>query len=140
MISKIAVLGAGQMGLGIAQTGAQAGFQILLADVSLEHATRGKDKIAAGLAKLCEKGRLDASGREAILAAITPVGGVTDFGSADLLIEAVSENPELKFRIFRSWTAWQSPRQFLRPTLPPSVSPRLRRKPRALPKWWECIS
>ncbi len=112
-IQKIAVLGAGQMGLGIAQTGAQAGYSVLLADLSLDHAKRGKDKIAAQLGKLCEKGKLDASTKDAILANITPVGGTADLGSADLLIEAVSENPELKARIFKELDSVAKPEAIL---------------------------
>jgi len=100
-IQKIGVLGSGQMGGGIAQTAAQSGFDVYLADVSLELAEKGKTKIAAQLKKLIEKAKISETDAQAILSKITPVGKFTDLASADLVIEAVSEKPELKFQIFK---------------------------------------
>ena len=98
---KFGVLGAGQMGLGIAQTAAQSGFSVLLADTGLEQAVRGKSKISAQLQKLCDKGKMQAAEKEATLAAITPVAGLSDLRDCEFVVEAVSENPELKFKLFR---------------------------------------
>jgi 3-hydroxybutyryl-CoA dehydrogenase len=100
-IQKIGVLGAGQMGSGIAQVAAQAGFKISLADASLESAQKGKAKLAAQLQKQVEKGKLQDVDARKILDAIVPVSGITEFKDTDLVIEAVSENLELKTKIFK---------------------------------------
>jgi 3-hydroxybutyryl-CoA dehydrogenase len=102
---KIGVLGAGQMGLGIAQTAAQSGFSVLLADQSQVHAQKGKDKIASQLQKLCEKGKLAAADKDAALSSISPVGGIADLKDCEFVVEAVSENPDLKFKLFRELDA-----------------------------------
>lgn len=101
-IKVLGVLGAGQMGGGIAQTAAQAGFEVYLADQTAEFAEKGKSKIAAQLNKLVEKGKVSASDAQAALAAIHPVGGFKDLAKAQFVIEAVSENPQLKNQIFRN--------------------------------------
>ena len=100
-IQRIGILGAGQMGAGIAQTAAQSGFEVFLADQSKEFSEKGKAKIASQLKKLIEKGRLTAGEEKQILDRIHPTGGLSDFAKADLVIEAVTEKPELKFQIFR---------------------------------------
>jgi 3-hydroxybutyryl-CoA dehydrogenase len=89
------------MGGGIAQTAAQAGFEVLLADANLASATTGKEKIAAQLKKLVEKAKISEGDAKSTLARIQPVGGVADFKSVDFAIEAVSENPQLKYQIFK---------------------------------------
>jgi len=101
VIQKIGVLGAGQMGAGIAQTAAQASYQVYLSDLTRESAEKGKTKIAASLKKLVEKGKMNEGDSAKILGAITPVGGMNDLAQCDLLVEAVSENPDLKFKIFK---------------------------------------
>lgn len=100
-VKRIAVLGAGQMGRGIAQTAAQAGFSVLLADRSLEIAQAGKDGIGKQLGKLVEKGKLQDADRKAILEAIDVAGDMTRFKEAQLIVEAASEIPELKFELFK---------------------------------------
>jgi 3-hydroxybutyryl-CoA dehydrogenase len=100
-ISKIGVLGAGQMGAGIAQTAAQAGFTVLMADRDLATAEGGKAKIASQLKKLVEKGKLTEDAVKKALDAIQPVGGISDVKDCDMVIEAVTENPTLKFQLFR---------------------------------------
>lgn len=97
----IGILGAGQMGAGIAQTAAQAGFQVLLADQSLEHAQKGKGGIEKQLTKLVEKQKISADDSKSILSSIQPVNGMTELGKAEFVIEAVTENPDLKFSLFR---------------------------------------
>jgi 3-hydroxybutyryl-CoA dehydrogenase len=100
-IQKIGVLGSGQMGGGIAQTAAQAGYEVLLADISVEAAEKGKGKIAAQLKKLVEKGKMTEGETQALLSRVRPIGKLSDLGSADLVVEAVTEKPDLKFQIFR---------------------------------------
>jgi 3-hydroxybutyryl-CoA dehydrogenase len=101
-LKTIAVLGAGQMGGGIAQVAAQSGRRVLLADVDRARAEAGKGKIDKGLARLVEKGKLDAAGKDAILARIEPVASVADFAAADFAIEAATENIELKKKLLAS--------------------------------------
>ncbi|MDB5683597.1 MAG: 3-hydroxybutyryl-CoA dehydrogenase, partial [Sphingomonas bacterium] len=96
----IGVIGAGQMGAGIAQVSAQAGYRVLLADVSAEVAGKGRDGIAKALARLVEKEKITAAEREAALARIEPVGSVEAMGEAAIVIEAATEREEIKRTIF----------------------------------------
>lgn len=100
-VTTIGVLGAGQMGNGIAQTAAQSGFSVLLADQSLASAEAGKAKIVAQLKKQVEKGKLTEAELAVISGRITPVAGIPALKPAQLVVEAVSERPDLKFQIFR---------------------------------------
>jgi 3-hydroxybutyryl-CoA dehydrogenase len=100
-VKKIGILGSGQMGGGIAQTAAQFGYEVLLGDQTLEFAEKGKAKIAAQLKKLVEKAKMTEADASKLLGQIRPVGGLQEFSGVDLAIEAVSENPELKFKIFK---------------------------------------
>ncbi|MBC7384662.1 MAG: NAD(P)-binding domain-containing protein [Cryobacterium sp.] len=100
-IAQIGVLGSGQMGGGIAQVAAQSGFKVLLADRDLATAESGKKKIEAGLQKQIEKEKISPAEVKTILAGIQPVSGISDLRDADLVIEAVTENPTLKFELFR---------------------------------------
>jgi 3-hydroxybutyryl-CoA dehydrogenase len=90
------------MGGGIAQTAAQAGYEVDLADQTLELAEKGKAKIAASLKKLVEKGKLTEADTQKTLAAIHPVGRLQDLAKAQFVVEAVTENPTLKYQIFRN--------------------------------------
>ena len=96
----IGVIGAGQMGSGIAQVSAQAGYDVLLSDVGLPRAEAGKAGIAKTLQKLVDREKMDAATREAVLARITPVDGSSSFAKADLVIEAATEKEEIKRAIF----------------------------------------
>ena len=96
----IGVIGAGQMGAGIAQVAAQAGYRVLLSDVSRERAEAGKAGIAKGLDRLVTKEKLTAGARDAALAAIEPVGALADMAPAELVIEAATEREDIKRRIF----------------------------------------
>ena len=100
-IQKIGVLGAGQMGLGIAQVAAQAGFSVKLADRELAIAEQGKKKILSQMTKLVEKGKLTAADVALADVRIQPVSSVGAFGDVQLAIEAVTENPQLKFALFK---------------------------------------
>ncbi len=100
-VKTIGVLGAGQMGGGIAQVAAQGGRSVLLADVDLARAQRGKDTIAKGLGRLVEKGKITAEAREATLGRIEPVESIAAFSQADFAIEAATENLDLKRKLMR---------------------------------------
>ncbi|MFV8756738.1 3-hydroxyacyl-CoA dehydrogenase NAD-binding domain-containing protein [Nannocystaceae bacterium ST9] len=99
-IRTIGVLGAGQMGAGIAQVAATGGYAVLLADIDLASAERGKAGIAKQLDRAVEKGKLDADTRGAILARIACVDGLAGLAPSDFAIEAASENIELKRKLF----------------------------------------
>jgi 3-hydroxybutyryl-CoA dehydrogenase len=99
-MKTIGVIGAGQMGAGIAQVSAQAGYHVLLSDVDVDRAQKGKDGIAKGLARLVEKERISADARDAALTLIEPVAGSSSFAAADLIIEAATEREDIKRAIF----------------------------------------
>lgn len=96
----IGVIGAGQMGCGIAQVSAQAGYTVLLSDVDLGRAQSGKEGITKALTKLVEREKIDASTRDLTLSRIEPVAGTAAFGAADLVIEAATEREAIKRAIF----------------------------------------
>ncbi len=108
-IETMAVVGAGQMGSGIAQVAAQAGLQVVLADAAPDLARKAHDKLAAALAKLVEKGKLAAPAREAILGRIRPAASLDDCAPADLAIEAIVENQQVKVELFRKLDAMLRP-------------------------------
>jgi 3-hydroxybutyryl-CoA dehydrogenase len=99
-VDSIGVVGSGQMGAGIAQVAAQSGYSVLLVDISLERAQVGKQGIAKTLARLVEKGKLEAATTTAILERITPVGELEALAPCDVIIEAATENVELKKQLF----------------------------------------
>ncbi len=100
-VKTIGVLGAGQMGAGIAQVAAQNGYDVLLADVSQERADAGKAGIVKQLGRLVAKGKLTAEARDEVARRITAVVGAAGLAPADLLIEAATENIDLKKKLFR---------------------------------------
>lgn len=108
-IAVFGVLGAGQMGSGIAQVAAAAGWTVKLADASMERATAGRDRLAAGLKKLVEKGKLGADEAGATVGRIVPVGGIADLADADLVVEAVTEDLDTKLALFAQLDAAVKP-------------------------------
>jgi 3-hydroxybutyryl-CoA dehydrogenase len=100
-IEKLAVVGAGQMGSGIAQVAAQAGMQVVLADATPELARRSLEKLGVTLGKLVEKGKLGAGERDAALSRIRPATGLEDCAGAELAVEAVVEDVAVKRDLFR---------------------------------------
>ncbi len=100
-IKKVMVVGAGIMGSGIAQACIEGGFQTLLVDATEELAANGREKIAHFLRRKVEKGRLDGSQVTGILARLTVSGDYADGKDADLVIEAVPENVDIKQSVFR---------------------------------------
>jgi 3-hydroxybutyryl-CoA dehydrogenase len=101
-MATVAVIGAGQMGAGIAQTAAQFGHDVLLSDVDLAIAEKGKAGIGKGLSRLVAKEKLTAEAAEALLARITPVPDYAPMAAADFIIEAATEREEIKHRIFEA--------------------------------------
>ena len=108
-IKTIAILGAGQMGGGIAQVAAAAGYDVILADINEEVAAGGKAKIGKFLGRSVAKGRMTQEDADAILAKITPVGDMVAFGEADFVVEAATENLDLKLKLFRAINAAVKP-------------------------------
>lgn len=96
----VAVIGAGQMGTGIAQTIAQFGMKVLMSDVDLARAEAGKAKIDQALGKLVGRGKITPDAATAALARITPVPDYAPMVEAELIIEAATEKEEIKHRIF----------------------------------------
>lgn len=101
-MKTVGVIGAGQMGAGIAQVSAQAGYAVLLSDVDQARAEAGKAGIARQLARAVEKEKISAADAEAALGNITAVGGTDAFAPCDLVIEAATEREGVKRQIFES--------------------------------------
>ncbi len=96
------VVGAGQMGRGIAQVAAQTGFEVKLLDAQQDWADAGKARIAKGLDRLIQKERMTQADADAILGRITPTADYADFAEADMVVEAATEDLAIKESIFRS--------------------------------------
>ena len=99
---KVAVIGAGQMGSGIAQTVAQNGLQVLLADIDLAVAQKARAGIDKALGKLVGRGKIEIADAEATLARITAVANYEPMAEADLIIEAATERESVKKVIFEA--------------------------------------
>jgi 3-hydroxybutyryl-CoA dehydrogenase len=99
-IKKIMVIGAGQMGSGIAQVIAQAGLEVILQDLKDDFVNRGITSISKNLARQVEKGRLTEEDRDATLLRIQTSTDVADAKDVDMVIEAAVENMEIKKNIF----------------------------------------
>jgi len=102
VVKKLAVIGAGLMGAGIAQVSAQAGYDVVLQDVTDEALARGRDGIATSYAKFVAKGKLAEQDAEAALARITTTTELDAAADADLVVEAVFERIDVKREIFRT--------------------------------------
>ncbi|MGY2178534.1 3-hydroxyacyl-CoA dehydrogenase NAD-binding domain-containing protein [Pseudomonas azotoformans] len=96
---KVGILGAGMMGAGIAYVSASAGIEVVLKDINLAAAEKGKAHSAALLDKKVSRGQLTAEQRETTLARILPTASDDDLASCDLIIEAVFEDRELKAKV-----------------------------------------
>jgi 3-hydroxybutyryl-CoA dehydrogenase len=99
-IKTIGIIGAGQMGGGIAQVAAQSGFTVLLSDATPELAEKGKKAIEKQLAKAVEKGKIKEEDKNAALGRIKVASSLKDFAPCQLAIEAVTENVDLKKKLF----------------------------------------
>jgi 3-hydroxybutyryl-CoA dehydrogenase len=99
-IRTVGIVGAGQMGAGIAQIFAQAGYEVSLNDISQEQIDTAMEKIAWGYGRQVEKGSMSADERDAALARIAPTLELTELGPLDLIIEAATEDEAVKHKIF----------------------------------------
>lgn len=102
MAKKLAVIGAGLMGSGIAQVSAAAGYDVVLRDVTDEALARGLGGIQASYGKFVAKGKMTAEDAEAALARITATTELEAVADADIIVEAVFEKIEVKQEIFRA--------------------------------------
>ncbi|GGX43836.1 3-hydroxyacyl-CoA dehydrogenase NAD-binding domain-containing protein [Streptomyces fructofermentans] len=100
-VRKVAVLGAGMMGAGIAYSCARAGIDVVLKDVSAESAAKGKGYSEKLCAKAVSRGRTTQEKADALLARITPTADPNDLAGCDAVIEAVFEDPALKHKVFQ---------------------------------------
>jgi 3-hydroxybutyryl-CoA dehydrogenase len=100
VIERLGIVGAGQMGRGIAQVAAAAGCEVTIVDANQALAEKGRAGVAAQLDKLVEKGKLPGGERDAIIARIRPGRGIGDLGDVDFVVEAASESQAVKQQIF----------------------------------------
>ncbi|MEI5909052.1 3-hydroxybutyryl-CoA dehydrogenase [Bacillus spongiae] len=100
-IKKVMVIGAGQMGSGIAQVCAQAGFEVKLNDLKEEYIERGMAVITKNLTRSVDKGRLSQEEKTKILSYITPSSSLEDASDVDIVIEAAIESMDIKKEIFQ---------------------------------------
>jgi 3-hydroxyacyl-CoA dehydrogenase / enoyl-CoA hydratase / 3-hydroxybutyryl-CoA epimerase len=107
--TRVAVLGAGMMGAGIAYACALAGWEVVLKDVSLEAAAKGKAHSEGLVGRGVERGRTTAAKGEALLARIIPTADYADLAGCDLVIEAVFESAAVKGEVFREVTKVVAP-------------------------------
>ncbi len=99
-IKKVLVVGGGTMGGGIAQLCSQQGLDVTVSDISLELADKTKAKIDKGLARRVEKGKVSEDEKSAILARIATAGDLSPAADADIIIESVVENLDIKKKVF----------------------------------------
>ena len=112
-ISKVMIIGSGQMGSGIAQVFAQSGFTVYLNDIKEEFVQRGLDGIAKQLSRSVEKGRLSAEDKDSILANLIPSTSYEDAKHVQLVIEAATENRDIKLSIFKQLDELTDPQTIL---------------------------
>jgi 3-hydroxybutyryl-CoA dehydrogenase len=99
-VKTIGVIGAGQMGAGIAQVAAVTGYNVIMNDIKQEFVDRGMASIQKSLGKFVEKEKISAEDRDAALSRIKPTLNLDDMKDADLVVEAIIEDLELKKKVF----------------------------------------
>ncbi len=112
-IESVGVIGAGQMGAGIAQVAAQAGMPVYLNDVSEDRVNAALATINGHLSRQIARGQLDEDGRKAVLERIHFASTLDKLGDCDLVIEAASENEDIKRKIFSSLRPFIKPEAIL---------------------------
>jgi 3-hydroxybutyryl-CoA dehydrogenase len=109
MADRVAVIGAGQMGNGIAHVFAQSGYDVTMIDVSAAALEKGRGTIAGNLDRQIKKGTLQAADKDAILGRVKTAQAFDAVGDATLVVEAATENRDLKFKIFGDLDAAAAP-------------------------------
>ena len=100
-IKTFGVIGAGQMGNGIAQVAAAAGLSVIMSDIKPEFCDKGMATITKNLDRMVKKEKIDEADKNAVLERITPTTNLEDMAKADFVVEAAVEREDLKFNIFR---------------------------------------
>jgi 3-hydroxybutyryl-CoA dehydrogenase len=113
MINTVGIIGAGTMGNGIAQICAAAGLSVVMVDISDAAVNRGLSTVGGSLERLVKKEKMSAADREAALSRITGTTDRAKLADCDLVIEAATENEELKVKILKDLCATLSPRTLL---------------------------
>jgi 3-hydroxybutyryl-CoA dehydrogenase len=113
MIEQIGIVGAGTMGNGIAQVCAAAGLPVVMTDISDAALARGMSVVSNSLERLVNKQKMTDADRQAALARITTSTDTAKFSTCDLVIEAATENEELKVKILKDLCAKLQPRALL---------------------------
>ncbi len=101
-VKTFGVIGAGQMGNGIAQVAAMSGLQVIMNDIKDEFVQRGMQNITSILSRNVEKGKMTNAEKEAVLGRIKTSVEISDMANADYVVEAATENEPVKFQIFRN--------------------------------------
>lgn len=99
-IKTLGVIGAGQMGNGIAQVAAMSGLEVIMNDIKQEFVEKGRNNVSKILARSVKKGKMTAEEKEVVLARIKTCVDLKDMGSAEIVVEAATENELLKYQIF----------------------------------------
>jgi len=101
-IKTFGVIGAGQMGAGIAQVAAMSGLNVIMNDIKTEFVDKGLSNIAKILSRGVEKGKMSEEEKKAVLGRIKTSINLSDMASADFVVEAATENQKIKFQIFKN--------------------------------------
>ena len=112
-IKKVMVIGAGQMGSGIAQVMAEAGLPVILHDLEDKFIQKGLAGITKNFDRAVEKGRMNAGAKDAALKLITPSKGIADAAGVDLVVEAIVEKMPVKAKVFSELDAICPPHTIL---------------------------
>lgn len=100
-VKKFGVIGAGQMGNGIAQVAAASGLEVLMSDIKEEFVVKGKANIEKNLDRAVQKEKITSEEKDAILARVATTTQLSDMATADFVVEAAVEREDLKFKIFQ---------------------------------------
>jgi 3-hydroxybutyryl-CoA dehydrogenase len=100
-IGTVGIIGAGQMGAGVAQVAAQAGVKVLLTDISEEFVARGHEIVARNLDRMVQRGRFNSEERDNIMRRVDTTARLEDLKDTDFVIEAVVENEDAKIALFQ---------------------------------------
>ena len=100
-VKTFGVIGAGQMGNGIAQVAATSGLKVIMSDISEECTAQGMATIEKNLVRSVEKGKMETAQAREIIDRINPTTDIGDMAAADYVVEAAVEMEDLKFNIFR---------------------------------------